>query len=42
MLSGSKFVVWAISNDLRPSGSVNRIRGLKKVILGTSGEGWVE
>ena len=42
MRSGSNFVVWAISNDLRPSGLVNKLGGPKKVILATSGEGWVE
>ena len=34
--------MWAISKDLCPSGSVNRLGGPKQVILATSGEGWVE
>ena len=42
MLSGSKFVVWAISSDIHPSGSVNGLGGPKEVILVASGEGWVE
>ena len=36
------FVVWAISKDLCPSGSVNRLGGPKQVTLVASGEGWVE
>ena len=42
MLSCNKFVVWDISIDLCPSGSVNSLGGPKQVILATSGEGWVE
>ena len=32
----------AIAQHIRPSGSVNKIRGPKKVILASSGNGWVE
>ena len=42
MLSGSKFVVWAISSDLCPSDLVNRLMGLKQVILVALRDGWVE
>ena len=42
MLSCSKFVVWAIFRDLRPSGSMNRLEGPKQVTLPSSREGWVE
>ena len=42
VLSGSKFVVWDISSDLRPSGLVNKLEGPKNVFLAASGEGWVE
>ena len=42
MLSCSKLLCELLSSDLHPSGSVNRIRGHKKVILAASGEGWVE
>ena len=31
-----------LSSDLRPSGSVNTIRGPKQVILVALGDGWVE
>ena len=31
-----------LSSDLRPSGSVNRLGGIKQVILAASGESWVE
>ena len=42
MLSGRKLLCGLLSNDLRPSGSVNMLGGPKKVILVASGEGWVE
>ena len=31
-----------ITWPLRPSGSVNRLKGPKQVILDASGDGWVE
>ena len=42
MLSCSKFPCGILSRDLRPSGSVNRLGGLKQVKLDASEEGWVE
>ena len=42
MLSCSKLLCGLLSNDLRPSGSVNMLGGLNQVILAASGEGWVE
>ena len=42
MLSCSKLLCGILSSDLRPSGSVNRIRGPKQVILVASRDGWVE
>ena len=34
--------VYTIPQHLRPSGSMNRLRGPKQVILDASGDGWVE
>ena len=42
MLCCSKLLCGLLSNDLRPSGLVNKLGGPKKVILVASGEGWVE
>ena len=42
VLSGSKLLCGILSSDIYHCGSVNRLRGPKKVILVASREGWVE